>query len=80
MLKSLIPQCKYRTTTTEFLEWYFYRSKADRSEAIAPTTKRKKIIVPKISEEKINAEWLETQVDSKEYPNKSELVNNYSLI
>jgi len=24
-LLHLIPQCQYRTTTTEFLEWYFYR-------------------------------------------------------
>ncbi len=26
-LLSLIPQCQYKTTQTEFLEWYFYRVK-----------------------------------------------------
>ncbi|NOQ72828.1 MAG: hypothetical protein GQ574_12530 [Crocinitomix sp.] len=25
-LLQLIPQCQYRTTETEFLAWYFYRS------------------------------------------------------
>jgi len=54
LLKSLIPQCEYRHTKTEFLEWYFYRSIVKTSEDINPTTERKKLIVPETAEEEIN--------------------------
>ncbi len=54
MLKSLIPQCEFRTTKTEFLEWYFYRSKVDSSITISYSAERKKLIAPEISEDEIN--------------------------
>lgn len=53
-LLKLIPQCQYRTTKTDFLEWYFYRSRIDTSEKeIAPGTDRE-LITPQITEEEIN--------------------------
>lgn len=53
-LLKLIPQCQYRTTTTDFLEWYFYRSRIDTSEKeIAPSNDRK-LITPEITEKEIN--------------------------
>ena len=53
-LLNLIPQCQYRTTTTESLEWHFYRSKVDLSKNTFSSGKRKNIIVPKTTEEEIN--------------------------
>lgn len=50
----MIPQCEYRTTRTEFLEWYFYRSKAGNPKTISSSTEKNKIIALEISEVEIN--------------------------
>ena len=53
-LLKLIPQCQYRTTKTDFLEWHFYRSKIDAFEKGKAPNNERKLIEPKISEENIN--------------------------
>lgn len=53
-LLKLIPQCQYRTTTTDFLEWYFYRSKIDNFEKGKAPNNERKLIERKIAEEDIN--------------------------
>lgn len=86
MLKSLIPQCEYRTTKTEFLEWYFYRSKVNTSKDIASKTERKKLIIPETTEEEINEliEKAENHIarlpkrDTSDFtPQMNEIRNNY---
>lgn len=53
MLK-LIPQCQNRFTTTDFMEWFFYRSRVDTtSKEIVPSDDRK-LIAPEISENEID--------------------------
>ncbi|ALO17381.1 hypothetical protein L21SP5_03786 [Salinivirga cyanobacteriivorans] len=86
LLKSLIPQCEYRHTKTEFLEWYFYRSIVKTSDEINSTTERKKLIVPETAEEEIN-ELIEKakkhiaklpKRDTSEFtPQMNEIRNNY---
>jgi hypothetical protein len=53
-LLKLIPQCQYRYTKTEFLEWYFYRSKVSTMKEILPADEERKLIVPEITEKEIN--------------------------
>jgi len=53
-LLKLIPQCQYRTTKTEFLEWYFYRSRVNTSKNETLQTEERNLIVPDISEDGIN--------------------------
>lgn len=53
-LLKLIPQCQYRTTSTDSLEWYFYRSKVEASVKTITSSERKKTITPKTTEEEIN--------------------------
>jgi len=53
-LLKLIPQCQYRTTKTDFLEWHFYRSKIDAYEKGKAPNNERKLIEPKIAEENIN--------------------------
>ncbi len=53
-LLKLIPQCQYRTTKTEFVEWYFYRSRMSTSNNETLQTGERNLIAPDISEGEIN--------------------------
>jgi hypothetical protein len=53
-LLKLIPQCQYRTTKTDFLEWYFYRSKIDTSNKVLTQTEDRKLITPDLTEQEID--------------------------
>jgi len=53
-LLKLIPQCQYRTTKTDFLEWYFYRSRVDTNKKDLSQSEDRKLIAPEITEQEIN--------------------------
>jgi hypothetical protein len=53
-LLKLIPQCQYRTTKTDFLEWYFYRSRVDTNIKDLSQSEDRKIITPETTEQEIN--------------------------
>lgn len=53
-LLKLIPQCQYRTTKTEFLEWYFYRSRIDTTKKDLSQSEDRKLVAPEITEQEIN--------------------------
>jgi len=54
-LLNLIPQCQYRTTKTDFVEWYFYRSRVDvNKKETALTNDERKLIKPEKTGQEIS--------------------------
>jgi hypothetical protein len=52
---SLIPQCQFNTTRTEFLEWYFYRVKSDSDFTVSTSINEpRKVKVPEMTEMEID--------------------------
>jgi hypothetical protein len=70
-LLKLIPQCKFKYSegNSGFIEWHFYRVKTTENDT-ANINKRRKIVVPKISEEEINDLIEKTKVHIERLPKK----------
>ncbi len=77
-LLHLIPQCSYRNTTTDFVEWYFYRV-SEKKENLTPeknSTENKQLHVPALLTTEIDTVIEQTKYQIEELPKLDE--NSFS--
>ncbi len=69
-LLKLIPQCQYRTTSNETLEWYFYRVNKGLVN-LPEDINSNKVITPKMPEVEIDRKIVELHEDVKMLPKRN---------
>ncbi|GGX33825.1 hypothetical protein [Aquimarina muelleri] len=79
-LLNLIPQCSYRNTTTDFVEWYFYRV-SDNNESAANednSSENKKLHIPILSELEIDTLIEKAKPHVEKLPKRDESEFSYT--
>ncbi len=79
-LLNLIPQCTYRNTTTDFVEWYFYRV-SDNKESIIHennSSENRKLHIPVLLESEIDALIEKAKPHIENLPKRNESEFSYT--